>query len=885
MSENVYVELEKKSGKLNPSQREFISSPEMYKVLAGGYGSGKALSLNTLLPSINGWIAMRDIAQGDTLFDENGGRCRVTFVTGVMQNHDCYEVLFDDDSKIVADAKHLWQTRVSQQAKGQRVLRRKGLRGKNLFTTEEIASSLNYKLTDKIRIPIHAVKLAEPLDSPKADLEIPPYILGAWLGDGDSDAGYLTCVQRDSQIIDEIRKEGFIVENLNCGNGTRWKISRGDKSLRILLGAELRNNKHIPLRYLRASIEQRLALLQGLMDTDGSVSKDCHECEFTNINLNLAAGLLELVRSLGLKATMSESRAMLYGRDCGPKYRVRFNTDKIVFRLERKLARLRSEVFGRNRDRVRYRWIRDVRKIDSVPVRCIEVDSPSHLYLASESMIPTHNSHACCLFGLILSQAYPGNVGLIGRFHASNLEESTIPLFFDVCPPSWIKSYNKKTQIVTLRNGSKIMFRHIHDPKAAGGMKSRRVGANLGWFFIDQMEECSVEHWNTMVGRLRLPTAKKRFGFATVNPNGHDWIYKMFFRGVDEEGWLQGQYFKTVRKADKLGIAVRSEENRKSLGGYVDDSYYDSMRATYPADVAARYLDCSFDDFHGKIYKGYTLESIHNIESFEIPSHWRYVVGIDVGGSVPWGISANAIDEYGNCIVTHEFYEAGSGVTAKRVADWIKENLPWRDRCTFVIDPENKLAMIELGEHGIYCQPAIKGSGSVNVGIVRCNGYFNLNPRLPLPQWFIDTQNEKVIEKWTAKKGTPRTYVFNTCVNYRREHDEYIYDPDKNNKPIDKNNHLCDADRYVKMFRPLASELPSPDDPHARLRKIDPLSARKADDAEKRLRRTKGPHRKGSDLNIMSEAMADGDAGADSVLFRDEFYGENEGIDMMEAFH
>ena len=89
-----------------------------------------------------------------------------------------------------------------------------------------------------------------------------------------------------------------------------------------------------------------------------------------------------------------------------------------------------------------------------------------------------------CAHGLILSAAYPGNIGLIGHYTETDLFDTAVPVFFDVCPPSWIRSYHKaKPQHVTLKNGSQVLFRHIHDAKVKG-MKSRRVGANLGWFFV-----------------------------------------------------------------------------------------------------------------------------------------------------------------------------------------------------------------------------------------------------------------------------------------------------------------------------------------------------------------------------------------------------------------
>jgi intein/homing endonuclease len=105
------------------------------------------------------------------------------------------------------------------------------------------------------------------------------------------------------------------------------------KQLRV---AGLLNNKHIPDAYFRASKEQRLALLQGLIDTDGHVAGERHGMiEFMSTKLNLAQGVQFLARSLGVKASLSEGRATLNGRDCGPKYRVTFYLEGAA-RLPRK---------------------------------------------------------------------------------------------------------------------------------------------------------------------------------------------------------------------------------------------------------------------------------------------------------------------------------------------------------------------------------------------------------------------------------------------------------------------------------------------------------------------------------------------------------------------
>ena len=441
---------------------------------------------------------------------------------------------------------------------------------------------------------------------------------------------------------------------------------------------------------------------------------------------------------------------------------------------------------------------------------------------------------------LLLSAIYPGNEGIIGRFRGSDLEDSTKKVFFDVCPVSWIPArggYNKQSNTVTLINGSKIYFRHIHDPNARGGMKTRRVGANLGWFYIDQMEEIDRTHWDTMVSRLRNPKAKKKFGFGTLNPNGRDWNQKTFFPDASE--LKPEELFRVQRHGNILGVSVNSEENRISNGGFLDDDYFDRMLENWPPEQIARYIHCSFDDFAGKIYREYNMESVHNIRPFPIPDIWPLTVGIDVGGDSPWAVVPNYFDEYGNAVVTDGYDKAG--VNVAEVARWIKDNLPWdNSRTTFIIDPENKVAMIELAEHGIMCRPARK---SVLPSILRSGNYFHVNPKLSLPPWYLEHQPAEYVKKFHGK-GSPRTFVFETNLTYREEHDTYQWSPTRRNEPHkthDKRWDSCDADRYVKFSRPEVAKLPVIEDKYREIRMkrgdsgIDNLSAREFSSLDKRM--------------------------------------------------
>jgi len=168
--------------------------------------------------------------------------------------------------------------------------------------------------------------------------------------------------------------------------------------------------KHIPEAYLHASVPQRRALLAGLLDTDGYCSPR-GMVEFTVTSRDLAHGVLELVLGLGYKATLRTRHCNGRFESTSTAYTVGFTPHEPVFRLSRKLAR---QGLANPGSTARRRYIVDVRPIQSVPVRCIAVSSPSRMYLAGRSCVPTHNS--TCVNGLITSillRATPDDVRMI----------------------------------------------------------------------------------------------------------------------------------------------------------------------------------------------------------------------------------------------------------------------------------------------------------------------------------------------------------------------------------------------------------------------------------------------------------------------------------------
>ncbi|HVS67541.1 MAG TPA: replicative DNA helicase [Mycobacteriales bacterium] len=341
-------------------------------VVAGRPGLGKALALDTPLATPDGWTTMGAVAVGDYLLGADGRPTRVVATTDVMAGRPCYEVHFDDGSVIVADEQHQWltQTRTSRRAAQEEGLARST--GSAVRTTKEIAATLRCETADH-RLN-HAVQVAQPLDLPfRPDLPIGPYTLGVWLGDGHSAGNRYTSA--DPEIGMYIEDEGYLEPET---------FSRLLRTLGVL------NNKHIPQAYLRASRAQRRSLLAGLLDTDGTVM-GTGGVQFTSTSRRLALDVRELILSLGYRCALSERK--VNGRTAASSiaYTITFSTEDDVFALERKrIAHKERRRPARTLSSTRF--ITEVRRIESVPVRCVQVDNADHMYLAGQSMIPTHNS-------------------------------------------------------------------------------------------------------------------------------------------------------------------------------------------------------------------------------------------------------------------------------------------------------------------------------------------------------------------------------------------------------------------------------------------------------------------------------------------------------------
>lgn len=362
--------------------------------------SGKALAIDTPIPTPTGYTTMGDLKVGDYVFDDTGQPTQVTYVTPTMYDHKCYEVTFSDGEVITCDADHNWYVDRYHKHKY------------HVETTQNIVDKgyCNAR-KDGYKECYVSIPLAQPIQYKERELPIDPYTFGVWLGDGCKNSAKLTLNGDDCmEILSYIPYKPKIVEkykdenayDVNFRNGTGEKLSDFSK---FLIDYKIKGNKHIPQEFLYNSIENRLALLQGILDTDGYVQKNklngSVNCEITQKNNDIADGICFLLNSFGIKYNRRKKIPKLNGKECDEVNRISFNVDKTtpVFRLKRKLNLLADKKGKKD-----VKHIKSIKEVESVPVKCITVDSPSHLYLCGKRNTITHNTalaSALALYHLI----------------------------------------------------------------------------------------------------------------------------------------------------------------------------------------------------------------------------------------------------------------------------------------------------------------------------------------------------------------------------------------------------------------------------------------------------------------------------------------------------
>lgn len=350
-------------------------------------GLGKAQTLDSIIYTPFGKTTMGNIRVGDQVIGKDG---KPHMVTGVFPQgqKQVFEVLFNDGSSTRCCKEHLWTIKTYYHGKWK------------TMELQDVAKEV--QRVQRVYIP-----MSDPVQFHEKSVEIDPYVMGVLLGDGGFSSGYVGITSSDIEIISEVNKylpKDHICEKLDCIESGYGFIIKSLSEHRTTEGNLVKNqlkkeglwrltseDKFIPEKYIYNSIDCRISILQGLMDTDGYASND-GTLQFYSTSYFLADGVSEIVQSLGGNARFHICQGS-YKKDgvkieCKEYYLITINLPDGInpFRLSRKTSRVRLIK--------KYKPTRIIRKIEYVgrlDCQCIMVDSKDHLYLTDDYIV-THNT-------------------------------------------------------------------------------------------------------------------------------------------------------------------------------------------------------------------------------------------------------------------------------------------------------------------------------------------------------------------------------------------------------------------------------------------------------------------------------------------------------------
>lgn len=377
-----------------------------------------------------------------------------------------------------------------------------------------------------------------------------------------------------------------------------------------------------------------------------------------------------------------------------------------------------------------------------------------------------------CYRGILLSEMFPNNVGVVGRLTYGELRDTTQKDFLSFVrkrnggtlnPGPYVKKWlDAPTLTLTLYNDSIIMFRYAENPETFLSM-------TLGWYYLDQAEFIPEQINNHLEDRLSLwgPTnvaaSKAKYQELHKKPMPYEPKEFGFISGNPAPGWVFDKYKKNPKGIYHL-IEAPTEANVKNL----PPQYLADFRARHTDEWIAKYLMGNWDTFEGQIYKEYAkgihvVSEIHVREYFRaeyvkrykkepdegwnyIPEHWPRHLGWDHGQRHPTAVEFVGIDEEGNCLVYNEYYK--SDPVIRRHAENVLalcegDNVPRPDNGKGVIvwmspdvkgdyDPEGHDFLQLYQDFGIHGMPA---NNRVLAGIQKIQLLLHPDPKHQYPRW------------------------------------------------------------------------------------------------------------------------------------------------------
>ena len=437
-----------------PFQLEIINAfhANRFTIALTARQMGKMVCNQTPILTPHGFKKHGDLEVGDVIYGDDGAPTTVSFVTETMTDKECFDVEFQHGETIIAGGEHLWTIEVRK-----RHADKTGSRWEQkTIDTYELKKLVEEQKAKKQAVSIRIGGIVQFPAQEKS--EIDPYTYGVWLGDGCSWNNQVTCTEEDYIHYASKLATNSWRQAKGRGRTGNFSIPRFGGLLKkygLLKTEENKNTyrKRIPTSMLRASENDRMELLRGLMDTDGTVEKN-GVCRFYQSDEELVEEVRFLLSSLGIKSTKRFKRTT--HKNC---FILTFCTTKKVASLPRKVERLAQVKDHPKNSRF---YVAAVTPRETVPCKCIQVDNESHLYLAGSTLIPTHNTTVAAGYLLWKAMFTPDATILVTANKLNQALEimDRIRFAYENLPNhirAGITEYNKGT--VAFDNGSKIVAR------------------------------------------------------------------------------------------------------------------------------------------------------------------------------------------------------------------------------------------------------------------------------------------------------------------------------------------------------------------------------------------------------------------------------------------
>lgn len=396
-----------------PIERPGLIDDEDYNVrfaVASGHGIGKAQPKSLEIDTPSGRVVWGQLKAGDFVFGRDG---KPTKIVGTYEQgeRNIYRVTFDDGSSTLCDEDHIWSVRGRQE-------RRKNLAGWRNMTTKEILAAGVKRSNGISQARQWEIPTIDAVEFPHQEVPIDPYTMGVWLGDGSYNGKITSADPEIAQYIGA-KQANYCDITYTVPGLTATLRKRGWLGLRA-------HEKGVPDCYKYNTPDVRLAVLRGLMDTDGTVGRDA-KADFCTTSPQLYKDFLWLARSLGFKAYCANARERGYKKDgkyirCRDAYHIRISGYTNPFRLKRKAERWKAPT----QDRYVKRWIESIEFSHREEAMCIKVEAEDSLYLTNDFIV-THNTALICMIIIWYMTTRPNAVIRVTANNEAQLRSTTWP--------------------------------------------------------------------------------------------------------------------------------------------------------------------------------------------------------------------------------------------------------------------------------------------------------------------------------------------------------------------------------------------------------------------------------------------------------------------------